>query len=635
MVKTKRPWFLSKLCFFSLIMGIMLFAIPVLAEDEGIVTGGVVNVRKEPGISSSVAAQVKKGQTLLVLEKEQDWVKVHLHTGVEGWIHSDLVKVILKKVTVVGARANIRRGPNTSYEKIGDVKAGQELLVLAEKSGWYKVELPNIEEAWIAGWLTKGITSTSTSLSGYVIINTDVLKVRKGSSTSYPEITKIGRNEKHTVLDFKDGWYKIKVNDDIEGWVSGDYVRFVAQGIVPDPSIPTESVEQLEIPDAQIPQAVVVTEDIVNIRQWGSDAAPVVDQVIKNDALTVLSNQGDWYQVRLLNGKFGWIANWLVEPLNGTIPSRGGTQEKDVLIVPIAEGKNLKVIDFGGRPKLVLEGWTKNQYMVKQGSNGKTLTLELQGFSTRNYKGKVERVGISEVKVYPQGNKSIVEIAFNFFFASSTKYNASSKETTIQLSTAKGKKLTGKVIVLDPGHASIQPGGWLDPGTVGRWLKLQEKDVNLGIVLKLRNMLEEAGAKVVLTHSGRTGLSLAQRAEVANNINADIFVSIHANANDTPGISGHSTYYLAPAGNATLSSQRYERQKLATLVQREMVATGGRKDGGIIEKNFAVLRETRMPSILVETAYLSDRTEEALLAQDWYRQKLAIGIFNGIVAYFE
>ena len=60
----------------------------------------------------------------------------------------------------------------------------------------------------------------------------------------------------------------------------------------------------------------------------------------------------------------------------------------------------------------------------------------------------------------------------------------------------------------------------------------------------------------------------------------------------------------------------------------------GRRDIGILEANFAVLRETRVPSILVETAFLSDREEEKLLGQDWYRQKLAEGIFNGIKAYF-
>ena len=93
-------------------------------------------------------------------------------------------------------------------------------------------------------------------------------------------------------------------------------------------------------------------------------------------------------------------------------------------------------------------------------------------------------------------------------------------------------------------------------------------------------------------------------------------------------------HYYAPLWNSVLGAQRLERQKLATLVQRELVKSGGRRNIGILEENFAVLRETRVPSILVETAYLSDKEEEILLSQDWYRQKLAEGIANGIIAYF-
>jgi N-acetylmuramoyl-L-alanine amidase len=153
---------------------------------------------------------------------------------------------------------------------------------------------------------------------------------------------------------------------------------------------------------------------------------------------------------------------------------------------------------------------------------------------------------------------------------------------------------------------------------------LYEKDVNLSIASKLKTLLEQAGAKVVMTHTGSTDLTLAGRAEVANALKADIFVSIHANSSDG-GYSGHSTYYYAPSGHEILGAQRYSRQKLASLVQRELVKAGGRKDIGILEANFAVLRETKVPSILVETGYLSDAEEERLLGNDGYRQQLAAG----------
>jgi N-acetylmuramoyl-L-alanine amidase len=713
-----KPKSLPLLSFLSLVLLLMLFAVPVLAGDEGMVNGSIVNIRKGPGVSYSTVTKATDGQVLSILEKKQDWYKVRLQTGLEGWIRNDLVDVILKKVTVTESVVNLRSGPGTSYKLIKAVKYGQILNVLAENNGWYKVKISGVEEAWVAGWLvavhkdtgsvstgnasntsnpnnsssntsnsntsntntsntntsTSGSNTAATNTSasgsntaassgsssavfGYVIIKSDVLNVRQGPGTGYATVTQIGLNEQHTAIESQNGWYKIIVNSSINGWVSGKYVKFVA-GTVPQGSTGTQgqtsgtqgqtsgsqgqntgtqgqtSGTQGQTSPVKVPSTVMVTGNTVNIRQSGNSAATVVDQVKSGDVLTVLSSQNDWYQVRLPNGKTGWIINWYVKAYDSTNPSRGGTVQTDVLIVPIAEGKNFKVLDVGGKPQLVFEGFTQSQVKVIPNSNEKILILEIQGPSTRNYEGKIERLGISKVNVYPKSDKSMVELTFNFMPLCQTSFDAVTKAVTIQFTAAQNKGLAGKVIVLDPGHASVQPGGGLDPGAIGTTFGLQEKDVNLAVVLKVKTLLEDAGAKVVLTHSGRTDLTLAGRAAVANNIPADIFVAIHANLSLTPGIGGHSTYFYAPSGNAVLYAQRSQRQKLATLVQREMVAAGGRRNIGVLEANFAVLRDTTVPSILVETAFLSDKTEEALLATDSYRQKLATGIFNGIKAYF-
>ncbi|HHY06646.1 MAG TPA: SH3 domain-containing protein [Clostridia bacterium] len=629
-----RPRSLCQLCFLSLVLLLLFFAVPVFAAQEGIVKGSIVNIREGPGFSYAVRTQVKAGQVLTILEEKNNWFKVCVHTGQEGWISGDYVNQILKKVIVTGSTVNLRQGAGTHYNKIGQVKAGQVLSVLAEKNGWYQVLLSGLEEAWLNGAYVaeqKAVLSTK----GYVIITADVLNVRQGPGTGYALVTKIGLHERHEVGEVKDGWYKIKVKD-IEGWVSGEYVQFI-----PSNSKPEEPVEHKQPQDkiqsgGQLPSAVIVTGKTVNIRQWNSMEAPVIDQVKSGDALTVLSSQSDWYQVRLLNGKTGWIASWLTKSLDGTTPSRDSIPKKEVLIVPIATGKTFIVVDHGGKPELVLEGWAASEYKIRQEKERKTLRFELQGPSTRKYEGKIERLGISKVKVYPQRDQAFVELEFNSlpeFKASATDLN---RVTTIQLGVVPGftKGLRDKVIVLDPGHASVQPDGSLDPGAIGLRLKLKEKDVNLAIALKVKKLLEEAGAKVVMTHTGRTGLTLAQRAEIANNLQADVFVSIHADSGK-PGVTGHTTYYYAPEWHSILAAQRYERQKLATLVQRELVKSGGRRDVGVREENYAVLRETRVPSILVETAFLSDREEEILLSQDWYRQKLAEGIANGLKAYFD
>jgi N-acetylmuramoyl-L-alanine amidase len=638
------------LSFLSMLLALVFFTVPVLAGDEGVVKGSIVNVRQGPDLSYSVTAQVKNGEILTVLEKKQGWLKVSTYTGKQGWINNNYLELVLKKVTVTGSLVNTRKGPGTGFQKAGQVKAGKILPVFAEKNGWYRVTVSGADEEWIAGWL---VASANSGSLGYVTVNTEVLNIRQGPGTSYALVSKIGLNEQHNVQEQKNGWYKIIVKN-IEGWVSGEYVKYVPtktqseegkqsepeskpqENNQPQESKPQEDKQpQNNTVTGQLPATVIVSGNVVNIRQWNSLEAGVIDQVSSGNVLTVLDAQGDWYHVRLPNGKTGWIAKWLTNSVGEPVPSRS-LQKKDVLIVPIAAGKTFKVVDCGGRPELVLEGLSKEQYQIKQDSANKTVLLELQVPSTRKYEGKIERLEIDQVKVEPQGNRAIVKLVFAFTPAPIVNMDKDSKITTIQVSSVpvKGQGLTGKTIVLDPGHAVIQPGGWLDPGALGFKTKLKEKDVNLPIALKLKSLLEAAGAKVVLTHTGSTELSLAQRAEIANNLQADIFVSIHANSSVKAGISGHSTYFYAPYNNEVLFAQRYERQKLATLVQKEMVKMGGRKDIGVLEANFAVLRETRVPSILVETAFLSDPTEETLLAQDWYRQKLAEGIFNGIKAYF-
>lgn len=647
-----KPRSLHNLRFFIFVLALLLFTIPVLAQEEGVVNGSIVNVRQGPGTNYAATAQVKDGQALYILSSQNNWFKVRLHTGAEGWIRSDLVDRVIKNVQVTGSTLNLRTGPGTNYNKAGEVSAGQILPVIAEQNSWYKVRISGLGYAWVAGWYTEVVSTGNTgntgaagntgntgntgtpgtgansipAVTGYIKVNTAVLNVRQGPGTGYSLVTKIGLNETHNVLAQQNGWFKIKVNN-MEGWVSPDYVQFY-------PTANTPEAPATDPTPAPPSSGVKVIGNAVNVRQWASLDAPVIGQVNAGDMLAVLNYQNSWYNVRLSDGNTGWVINWYVQPYDGTVPSRGA-QKKELLIVPVADGKTFKVVENGGKTELSLEGWSQNQYRFRRNNEETKLILELDGKSTRKYEGKVDRVGIAKIEFYPEGNKEIVEIEFDFVPVPGSAQTDSKNITIIPIGIAsQSKGLSGKTIVVDPGHASVQPGGWPDPGALGSRTKIQEKDINLSIALKLKSLLEQNGAKVILTHTGQTSLSLAGRAAVANNLPADIFVSIHSNFNNKSAVCGHTTYYYAPAGNSVLYAQRYERQRLASAVQKEMVKSCGRKDNGILQDNFAVLRETRVPSILVETAYLSNWEEEQLLSQDWFRQQLAIGICNGIKNYF-
>lgn len=196
-----------------------------------------------------------------------------------------------------------------------------------------------------------------------------------------------------------------------------------------------------------------------------------------------------------------------------------------------------------------------------------------------------------------------------------------------------GKALAGKLIVLDPGHGNlIQPGNWSNPGAVGP-RGTAERDVVMDIAQRTKKLLEAEGAKVILTHSGSTTLNQAGRAQVANRAKADVFISIHANASIDPSLAGTATYYYRPAGAAN-TQLRQNRDRLAALIQEEVVKQLGRWDIGLIEADFTVIRATTMPSVLLETAFISNPAEELLLADPAFRQRAAQGILNGLVRYF-
>lgn len=187
--------------------------------------------------------------------------------------------------------------------------------------------------------------------------------------------------------------------------------------------------------------------------------------------------------------------------------------------------------------------------------------------------------------------------------------------------------LKDKTIVLDPGH------GGSDPGAIGL-AGLQEKAVNLAVSLRVKALLEKAGAKVLMTRQDDRDVfgpnassvdELKARASVANFKKADIFVSIHSNAAVNRDAEGTTTYYF--------QKTRYD-MLLARNLQAGMVQAVGLKDKGILTANFYVIKRTIMPAALVELAFLSNPAEEKMLANPQVQQKFAEGIVQGMERFF-
>ena len=187
---------------------------------------------------------------------------------------------------------------------------------------------------------------------------------------------------------------------------------------------------------------------------------------------------------------------------------------------------------------------------------------------------------------------------------------------------AQSGKYKDRIIVIDPGH------GGKDPGAVSPKLKLKEKDLVLDVSNRLNKLLQDAGFTTYLTRTNDTFIGLYDRPGVANEIKADVLVSVHFNAHANPAISGVEVLYNPNTNKGS--------KNLASIMKDEIVKELKATDMGIKERpNLVVIREAKMPSVLTELAFLTNASEEALVETDEYRQKCAQALFNGIKRYFD
>lgn len=179
--------------------------------------------------------------------------------------------------------------------------------------------------------------------------------------------------------------------------------------------------------------------------------------------------------------------------------------------------------------------------------------------------------------------------------------------------------IKGRKIVVDPGH------GGNDPGAIGP-NGIKEKNVVLGVGLELAELLRLAGAEVIMTRDSDYFIDLVPRADIANNWGADLFISVHANSAATTAAGGSETYSYNRA-STTYSAE------LAKCIQDRLVQGVGLQNRGTRTANFSVLRNTVMPGVLVELAFISNPHEESILADSNEQKKMAEAIFKGIADY--
>ncbi|HAQ07524.1 MAG TPA: N-acetylmuramoyl-L-alanine amidase [Bacillus bacterium] len=184
--------------------------------------------------------------------------------------------------------------------------------------------------------------------------------------------------------------------------------------------------------------------------------------------------------------------------------------------------------------------------------------------------------------------------------------------------------VVGKKIMIDAGHGGTDPGAI---GTASDGTKLYEKELVLDMSKRIQSKLTSSMSNVLMTRTGDTYPTLSDRVAQANRSGADIFVSMHVNSYSTSSPNGTETWWDSTYASA-------DSKLLAEEIQKELIQTLGTTDRGVKHGSFKVLRETKIPSVLVEVAFVSNQGDANLLADPAFRQKAADAVYRGIINYF-
>jgi N-acetylmuramoyl-L-alanine amidase len=189
--------------------------------------------------------------------------------------------------------------------------------------------------------------------------------------------------------------------------------------------------------------------------------------------------------------------------------------------------------------------------------------------------------------------------------------------------TAYLKTPGAKMIAIDAGH------GGHDPGASANGLV--EKEINLDIAKRVQAYLENADINVVMTRTDDTFVSLDGRVDYAVNKKADTFLSIHTNSFSSGSANGTETYY----STAALNPRAEASKKLATFIQKRLVAAWGTSDRGVKNNSYRVIYTNPLPAALVELGFITNSSDANKLGSDQHRQTAAKAIYLGILDYYE
>jgi N-acetylmuramoyl-L-alanine amidase len=341
--------------------------------------------------------------------------------------------------------------------------------------------------------------------------------------------------------------------------------------------------------------------------------------------LNVLPNSGEWQASSTPDGSGVIVIPQLSTTSSPEVPSPD---------VPIGRLNTIQSVEIEGDRQLVVRGSDRLSFSGNwdRASGGFRIVLPFSKLAP-NFRGPVltSTSPLLQVKLRQDDPQTVSIVAFPASGVQLGELSQPSNQSLIlQLRRSGFQSIPSptprstfprvpngrQVVIIDPGH------GGPDPGAVGIG-GIQEKEIVLDISNRISAILEQQGVSTVLTRTSDIDLDLAPRVELADRVRATVFVSIHANAisMSRPDVNGLETYYY---------DSGYD---LARMIHASVLQTAPIRDRGVRSARFYVLRKSSMPSVLVETGFVTGAEDAANLANSAHRQRMAEGIARGILQY--
>ncbi|MDN7245847.1 SH3 domain-containing protein [Planococcus shenhongbingii] len=480
-------------------------------------------------------------------------------------------------VEITGSTVNIRSGPGLSYSVSGSLAKGEKVSVVSQSGDWLEVKADG-EQGWIASWLAASAEAgnAEAEVAGKTAVSAvDRLNVRSQPDLSASVLGQMNAGDQAAVISEAGEWIEVDFRN-TRGFVSKQYIS-TSEQTAEKPAPATSSVSSFEI-----------VVDALNVREKPDLSSSVEATVQKGEVFTVESMDGNWVEIRISSDQTGWVyafhghlSDQSAQAVEKTSAESGNT------VTVITNGTNLRA-----------EPSTASS-VVSRADAGDELAVVQQN-------GDWYQVSL------PDGSSAYIAT----WVVTSDETAAEESEEKEQPARKKGT-LNGLTIVLDPGH------GGNDGGTVGA-RKTKEKDLTLQTAETLSHHLRSAGADVILTRQSDTYVDLRKRVSVGHQVAADAFISLHYDATEDNSVSGFTAYYMHDF-----------QEPLAEAINTGLSRKIDLRNRGVQQGNYLVLRENHQPAVLIELGYLSNYNDERIVTATKFQEQAALGLYTGIVNYFD